>query len=248
MLKFKFVKKRPYTFYALVLSLSFFSEISVANMTVYPMELNVDSSGTAQITVASKSDDIQFIRVKQKKILNPGTAQEKEIDVPAWQEGGIVVTPEKFALSAGAMRVVRLVSLVPPSKESTWRIYFQGVNQPDSITLKEQGHSAALAKIGVNVIWGALVHIAPAENHISLALDRTHGSLINKGTLRVPLKEIGICDEKDKCRWLKEEATIYPETERKLKTFSQSQGITYKFRYFNWINKTTEEAELPVVE
>lgn len=190
MLKFKFVKKRPYAFYALVLSLSFFSEISVANMSVYPMELNVDSSGTAQITVASKSDDIQFIRVKQKKILNPGTPLEKEIDVPAWQEGGIVVTPEKFALSAGAMRVVRLVSLVPPSKESTWRIYFEGVNQPDSIALREQGHSAALAKIGVNIIWGALVHIAPAENHISLALDRTHGSLINKGTLRVPLRKV----------------------------------------------------------
>ncbi|BDS24970.1 fimbrial protein [Enterobacter asburiae] len=198
--------------------------------------------------MASKSDDIQFIRVKQKKILNPGTPLEKEIDVPAWQEGGIVVTPEKFALSAGAMRVVRLVSLVPPSKESTWRIYFEGVNQPDSIALREQGHSAALAKIGVNIIWGALVHIAPAENHISLALDRTHGSLINKGTLRVPLKEIGICDEKDKCHWLKEEATIYPETERNLKSFSQPQGIKYKFRYFNWINKTTEEAELPVVE
>ena len=54
-----------------------FAEMTQANMSVYPMELNVDSSGTAQIRVASKSDDIQFIRVRQKKILNPGTPQEK---------------------------------------------------------------------------------------------------------------------------------------------------------------------------
>ena len=120
-------------FYVAALSLPFFSEMAMANMSVYPMELNVDSSGAAQIKVASKTDDIQFIRVRQKKILNPGTAQEKEIDVASWKEGGVVVTPEKFALAAGAMRVVRLVSLTPPEKETTWRVYFEGVKQPDSI-------------------------------------------------------------------------------------------------------------------
>ena len=107
-------------FYVAALSLPFFSEMALANMSVYPMELNVDKSGAAQIKVASKTDDIQFIRVRQKKILNPGTAQEKEIDVASWKEGGVVVTPEKFALAAGAMRVVRLVSLTPPEKETTW--------------------------------------------------------------------------------------------------------------------------------
>ncbi|HAV2207865.1 hypothetical protein [Enterobacter cloacae] len=248
MLKIKKLKKRPYAFYATVLSLTFLSEMSVANMSVYPMELNVDSSGTAQITVASKSDDIQFIRVKQKKILNPGTPQEKEIDVPAWQEGGIIVTPEKFALAAGAMRVVRLVSLAPPSKESTWRVYFEGVKQPDDIISTPEKRGADVAKLGVNIIWGALVHLAPNKEEVSLQLNLRHGTLKNTGTLRVPLKEIGICDEKDNCRWLKEEATIYPDTERKLQSLSNARSFKYKFRYFNWLQKTTDEAELPVVQ
>ncbi len=103
--------------YLAALSMSFFAEMTQANMSVYPMELNVDSSGTAQIRVASKSDDIQFIRVRQKKILNPGTPQEKEVEMAAWKDGGVVVTPEKFALAAGALRIVRLVSLTPPEKE-----------------------------------------------------------------------------------------------------------------------------------
>jgi hypothetical protein len=65
-------------FYIAALSLPFFSEMALANMSVYPMELNVDKSGAAQIKVASKTDDIQFIRVRQKKILNPGTPRKRD--------------------------------------------------------------------------------------------------------------------------------------------------------------------------
>ena len=235
-------------FYIAALSLPFFSEMALANMSVYPMELNVDKSGAAQIKVASKTDDIQFIRVRQKKILNPGTAQEKEIDVASWKEDGVVVTPEKFALAAGAMRVVRLISLMPPKKETTWRVYFEGVKQPDSIIPGKAESPAAMATLGVNVIWGALVHIAPEENVISLSFDPRRGTLKNNGTLRVPLREIGICDANSSCKWIKEDATIYPDTERKLKTLTMSHGQKYKFRYFNWVNKTAEEADLPVVQ
>ncbi|VEB99020.1 putative fimbrial protein TcfA [Cedecea lapagei] len=235
-------------FYLAALPLSFFSEMAMANMSVYPMELNVDSSGTAQIKVASKTDDIQFIRVRQKKILNPGTPEEKEIDVASWKEGGVVVTPEKFALSAGAMRVVRLVSLMPPAKETTWRVYFESVKQPDSIIPGHSEESGATAKLGVNVIWGALVHLAPEKSVVSLSLDPERGTLKNSGTLRVPLREIGICHTDVLCKWVKEDATIYPDTERKLKTLTENQDKKYKFRYFNWVKKTIEEANLPVVK
>ncbi|MGR7259705.1 fimbrial protein [Klebsiella aerogenes] len=234
--------------YLAALSMSFFAEMTQANMSVYPMELNVDSSGTAQIRVASKSDDIQFIRVRQKKILNPGTPQEKEVEMAAWKDGGVVVTPEKFALAAGALRIVRLVSLTPPEKESTWRVYFEGVKQPDSILPVQSSGTPASAKLGVNVIWGALVHLAPEKPVVSLRINPASGTLKNDGTLRVPLKEIGVCDTSDKCRWFKEDATIYPDTERKLKVLTQVRGQKYKFRYFNWINKTAEEADLPVVQ
>lgn len=235
-------------FYVVALSLPFFSEMTMANMSVYPMELNVDRSGAAQIKVASKTDDIQFIRVRQKKILNPGTAQEKEIDVASWKEGGVVVTPEKFALAAGAMRVVRLVSLTPPEKETTWRVYFEGVKQPDSIIPGRAETQAATATLGVNVIWGALVHLAPEKSVVSLSIDPLKGTLKNSGTLRVPLKEIGMCNADASCKWIKEDATIYPDTERKLKTLTNIHSQKYKFRYFNWVNKTAEEADLPVVQ
>ncbi|WP_042287967.1 fimbrial protein [Citrobacter sedlakii] len=237
---------RTHTLCAFALTLSFIPEMTMANMSVYPMELNVDQSGTAQIKVASKSDDIQFIRVTQKKILNPGTPQEKEADVAAWQQEGLVVTPDKFALAAGSVRVIRLVSLMPSSKETTWRVYFEGVKQPESL-LPGESTAAAAAKLGVNVIWGALVHLAPEENRVSLQFNPRSGEVINDGTLRVPLKEIGICQSDSQCRWIKEDATIYPDTQRPLKALSTARGHQYKFRYFNWLNKSSEEADLPVV-
>ncbi len=233
---------------ALLLLFSLFSNVALANMSVYPMELGVDASGTAIIKVASKSDDIQFVRVTQKRIINPGTPHEKEVEIASWKKDGLIVTPAKFALAAGSMRVVRLVSLSPPTTESTWRVYFEGVKQPDVLSSGENKTRSAEAKLGVNVIWGALVHIAPEQPRVSLEINPELGGIINKGNVRVTLKAIGFCHANASCKWIKEDATVYPGTQRKLKSLSENSGATYKFRYFNWLSKTSEEAELPVTK
>lgn len=237
------------TLLATLPALALFSQSTLANMSVYPMEINVDASGAGQIKVSSKSDDIQFIRIKKKKIINPGTPQEKEIDVTSINEGALVVTPEKFALAAGSMRVVRLVSLMPEKKETAWRVYFEGVNQPDD-PAEENGLPAgnAQAKVGVNIIWGALVHLAPESASVALSINTAKGTVFNSGTLRVPLKEIGICNADSKCKWVEEHATVYPDTERQLKALNNmARGSHYKYRYFDWLERTTKEAEFHVV-
>jgi hypothetical protein len=42
--------------------------------------------------------------------------------------------------------------------------------------------------LGVNVIWGALIHLAPEKSVVSLSIDPRRGTLKNNGTLRVPLR------------------------------------------------------------
>lgn len=233
----------------LVATLLFLSGTVSANMTVYPMELNVDSSGAAQIKIASKSDDIQFVRVTTKKVINPGTPEEKEIDIESWKGEGLVATPAKFALAAGTLRVVRLVVLNAPEKESTWRVYFEGVKQLDNLLHEDNGkkNTAASAQLGVNIVWGALVHVAPKNPQIAVRIDTQKGQLINNGTQRIPLKEIGVCLTQDECQWTKELATLYPDTQRTLKSLKIKTGAKYKVRYFNWLNKTTEETDVPAV-
>jgi hypothetical protein len=227
------------------LSLPFFSEMALANMSVYPMELNVDKSGAAQIKVASKTDDIQFIRVRQKKILNPGTPWKKRL---MWPRGKKVALLSRRKNSPCGRRNARgSWYRLPPEKETTWRVYFEGVKQPDSIIPARQ-KALRDGKTGRQCDLGRPDPSRTGKSVVSLTIDPLRGTLKNNGTLRVPLRKIGICDADSSCRWIKEDATIYPDTERKLKTLTKVQGQKYKFRYFNWLNKSAEEADLPVVQ
>jgi hypothetical protein len=83
-------------FYVAALSLPFFSEMAMANMSVYPMELNVDKSGAAQIKVASKTDDIQFIRVRQRKFLIPARPRKKRLMWPRGKKAALLSRPKNL--------------------------------------------------------------------------------------------------------------------------------------------------------
>lgn len=54
---------------------------SLANMSIYPMSVEVGETGATQIRVMSQSDAVQFVKVTEKQIINPGTPQEKEVSV-----------------------------------------------------------------------------------------------------------------------------------------------------------------------
>ena len=112
--------------------------------------------------------------------------------------------------------MVRLVSLTPPEKETTWRVYFEGVKQPDSIIPGQPESTAATAKLGVNVIWGRW-YIWPLPRSAFRCISIPHGDRHQRRHPARAAQEIGICQSDDVCKWIKEDATIYPDTERKLK-------------------------------
>lgn len=219
-----------------------------ANMMVYPIETEVSPQGTAQIRVLSKSDDVQFINVTAKQIMSPGTPEEKEIPVDMSTSGALVVAPTKLALSAGSERIVRLVSMRPPQKESTWRLYFEGVKQPTSDTIADKNSEQhRQAQVGVSIIWGALIHVAPETIKASLAFNPTSGKVVNNGTIRLPLREIGACDSAGTCQWQKETATVYPGTELTLKSLKLTPEKNYRVKYYHWIDRTVKEIEIPAL-
>ncbi|MDX7626713.1 fimbrial protein, partial [Enterobacter bugandensis] len=98
-------------------------------MSVYPMEESVDTKGISQIKLIFKSDEVQFVKITLKKIMNPGTSSEKEVTADESNADEVAVVPAKIALAAGTERVVRIVSLLPPKKETTWRAYFESVDE-----------------------------------------------------------------------------------------------------------------------
>lgn len=217
----------------------------LANMSVYPMELGIGETGAAQIRVISQSDGVQFVKVTEKQILNPGTQQEQEADVEQFGQSSLVITPQKLAISAGSQRLVRLVALELPEKETTWRVYFEGVPELED-NVAAASPQKTTTKVGINLVWGALVHVAPKKAVASLTLDAQRGQVINDGTLRIPLREVGVCDQSGVCDWKKETTTIYPGTELKIASLMVKPGKTYKARYFNWLKKRVEEIDLSV--
>lgn len=219
-----------------------------AAMYVYPMETSVGENGASQIRVISQDNEVQFVKIKLKQILSPATNKEREVDSDMSDANQLIVTPQKIALAAGGERIVRIVSVNPPQKETTWRAYFEGVNE-DAYNLNsgEDKNTAGDAQVGVSIIWGALVHVAPKKVIASVEYSPSSGKVLNTGTVRIPVKELGTCRSASDCTWEKKELTLYPDCELSIPGATFLPGKTYKIKYFNWIKNTTEVMELPAL-
>lgn len=228
-------------------SISVFS--ASAGMTVYPMETAVGETGSAQIRVMSQDEKVQFIRITVKKIIEPGTKNEKEVAADVADQSALVVTPQKLAITPGGERIVRLVSLFPPAKEATWRVYFESV--PEEVFEGQSQSTAPVqssADVGVSVVWGALIHVAPVNPWVSLKYKPATDVIINEGTVRVPIKEIAVCASGHNCVWGTRKTTIYPGTQVHLPKMVWAADKSYRIKYFDWIKNANQEIELPATQ
>lgn len=213
----------------------FMTADAVAAMYAYPMEASLDDKGARQLTLLSKDDDVQFVKVTLKRIENPGTPQEREVVSDIGGDTGIAVVPSKIALAAGSERIIRIVSMLPPEKETTWRIYFESVDKntfTSGVTGKSSNKDIS-TRVGVNIIWGVLLHVPPQNAMASMKYRLGSSEIVNDGTVRLPLKEIGTCDKQGKCIWQSKVKTIYPDMHILLKNFTFRPGEQYKFKYID---------------
>lgn len=218
-------------------------------MTVYPMETEIGKNGTAQIKVLSQSDEVQFIKISVKKIINPGVQGEKEVESNISTEQALIVTPQKLVLTAGSERIVRLVSLTPQKYESTWRVYFEEVSENVfKSELEGRVVPKKRAEVGVSIIWGALIHVAPSQPEARLACIIDSNNVVNTGTLRLQLKEFAICNASGECQWRNEKTTVYPGTSVRILGERFSSEYYYRVKYYNWMKNVTEEIELPACQ
>ncbi|HGE6932757.1 TPA: fimbrial protein [Enterobacter cloacae] len=217
----------------------------LAAMSVYPMEVSVDTKGTSQIKLISKSDEVQFVKITLKKIMNPGTSSEKEVIADESNADEVAVVPAKIALAAGTERVVRIVSLLPPKKETTWRAYFESVDErefnDDSVLNSSVKKSAT---VGVNIIWGALIHVLPITNVPALSYKIRTGEILNSGNVRMPIKEIGVCKVNGQCVWSKVIKTIYPDMINSISGVTFHPGRDYRARYMDETQNRIREVKI----
>ncbi|CAH0217284.1 pilus assembly protein [Stenotrophomonas lactitubi] len=195
-----------------------------ANLTVHPMRAAVDGKRSTQIRIYSQSTQPQYIQTSVRRIVDPADEQEHEVDVDP-SEAAIAVTPGKFALAGGGNRLIRVIPLQPVQAETAYRVYFEGVRGPDE--RDQDAGEGAQASIGVNLVWGALVNVLPADGSVDI---RVQGDqLRNAGMLRLGITSIADCDG-NQCTAHDLSRSLYPGSALQL-PFAIQPGHTVQLRY-----------------
>jgi len=178
-----------------------------ANLTVHPMRLPVHDGRAGQIRVYSQTSKVQYVQTRVLRLDQPGTPEEKEVEVRPGNQDGVVVTPGKFVLASGGNRLVRVISLESVRQETPYRVYFEGVPPPQEET-GDEATETPTANVGVSLIWGALVHVIPAQPVPDMRLDGA--DLHNIGNVRLGVTSIKACTAPKQCTEHALERSLYP--------------------------------------
>ncbi|ALX93551.1 hypothetical protein AV650_08235 [Serratia fonticola] len=174
-----------------------------AGIMVYPMAMTVKNGNQNNlIKVFSKSDSTQYVKVTVKKVINPGTAQEKDEPVASWQENNLIASPNKIIVPAGSNKAVRLTQIKAPQEETLYRVYFEGVS-PASVDVQQmevtdQSGKTAKAAVSVNMVFAALVRTMPDKPLASIeASQNAQGQLVinSTGNIRAGVQAIDYCPQ-----------------------------------------------------
>ena len=206
---------------------SFIPNICYANISVYPMVINMNG-GTedTSLQVSSKEDKTQYIRVTVKRIVHPATPEERE-EGTTDDESGLIVSPKKFILPAGTHYKVRLTRLSASEQEETWRVYFESIPAPSDT----QGKLPDKTQVNINLIWGTLVRIIPTHTDAKLGLTHNGRQLYNAGNIHLNILRVAQCTEI--CSWQSINKRIYPNEVLALPTKLSTSLIRVEYRYDN---------------
>lgn len=186
---------------------------SWAGIQVSPMTVSLDTHNqyVSSIKVLSDSQETQYIKVDVKKIENPGSPEQKEVDLID-KAGAIIASPQRFILPAGGSHVVRLLSDGIPSTEGVWRVYVYSVGDND----QGEESKGSDAKIAINIHWGVLVYNEPEKPQPQLSFNPVTGLLTNTGNTRIFITRYGFCHATENCQWQNFDYAIYPNTAKRL--------------------------------
>jgi len=209
-----------------------------ANLTVHPMRLPVHDGRAGQIRVYSQTSKVQYVQTRVLRLDQPGTPEEREVEVSPGNQDGVVVTPGKFVLASGGNRLVRVISLESVRQESPYRVYFEGVPPPREDSTEEEPENPT-ANVGVSLIWGALVHVIPAQPVPDMRIDGNE--LHNIGNVRLGVTHIQACTAPKHCTEHTLERSLYPGARMAL-PFDPVQQVqlivSYRLSYQGYKNYT----------
>ncbi|HDR9506981.1 fimbrial protein [Burkholderia cepacia] len=214
-----------------VVAMSLASSVVSANMLVYPMAalIGAGNESAAELRIYSKSESTQYVKVSAKRVIDPATDHEREENGTHSGENGIVISPAKFALPAGGTRLVRVIPLGAPQKETLYRVYLQPAAPPSEDISGTKGDVSG--QVNFSLVWAPLIRVLPKASTPDLAVSA--GTLTNTGNVRLGLLDAGACQsERDEssCQWVKFERSVYPDQQFRLDGLHPAPYVRIKYR------------------
>lgn len=142
------------------------------------------------IEVISKGKEVQYIATETYKVENPTEPNEKRTLVTDPVKSGLMITPNKMALAAGARKTVRFLVLAPQTdKDQIYRVAMKPVIQG----IEENKQRVALKLL---VGYEVLVIVRPKDAKVDLVAERKGNAftLTNKGNTNAQLQGGQQCD------------------------------------------------------
>lgn len=214
-----------------------------SNIEVSPMNAIVPPQGVTLVTVTSKAEGVRFIQTSVKQVLSPATKQENEVAENMSSIENIFVSPSKFVLAAGQSRNIRLVTMNLPATEKVYRLYIESLPAKDGEAKVDT--DKLKTEVGIDLVWGVVVHVPPSNPVIRLTLDSATHQIINDGNFHLKISRVGYCtdsDNDDTCRWFKTNKNLYPL--QKLALPENHQNGKIKVDYYNEYKHSSAEAVL----
>lgn len=203
-----------------------------SNIDVSPMSAIVTPQGVTLVTVTSKAEGVRFIQTSVKQVLNPATKQENEVAESISSVESIIVSPSKFVLAAGQKHNIRLVTMNLPVTEKVYRLYIESLPAKDGEAKVDT--DKLKTEVGIDLVWGVVVHVPPSKPTIKLSLDSRANQLINDGNFHLKISRVGYCadpNNDDTCAWTKANKNLYPA--QKLALPENHKNGKIKVDYYN---------------
>ncbi len=209
-----------------------FSPLASAGFTVYPIAASVEAEKSSLIRVYSKDTDPLYIKTYVKRIVKPGTPDEYEEVVPAWQANSLIVSPGKIIVPAGGNKAVRLTTITPPEKEVIYRVYFESVQPTKEDTVdstNSTGKETFSSNVSLNIIYAALVRVLPVNKVVDVGASIINDEIVltGTGTVRTAIKRVELCPTQQssvECNSHEIKKNLYPEQQM----HTSVKGITSK--------------------
>lgn len=211
-----------------------------ANIDVSPMSAVVTPAGVTLLTITSRAEDVRYIQTSLKQVLNPGTKHENESPEGISSNEGVIVSPSKFVLAAGQIRKLRLVAMQLPATEKVYRLYIESLPAKNGEATVDT--EKLKTEVGIDLIWGVVVHVPPLNPIIKLTLDRGTHQIVNNGNFHLKISRVGYCSgsaRDNTCSWSVTNKNLYPSQKLDLPGKENAGSVTVD--YYNEYKNASEE-------